>query len=54
MPKLVARPILLVVAVGAAGYAARIYFIADLFFESGRHRRNSAVETASHKPKYKA
>ena len=53
MPKHIVRLILLVVALGAIGYAARSYFTAATFFEYGHYRGASVAEIAADKPKYK-
>ena len=53
MPKHIVRLILLVVALGAIGYAARTYFTAATFYEYGHYRGASVAEIAADKPKYK-
>jgi cytochrome c553 len=53
MPKHIARLILLMVAFGAAAYAAKVFFTADSFYAYGHYRGNSVAEIASDKPKYK-
>lgn len=53
MPKHVARLIVLLVAFGAAAYAAKIYFTAHSFYAYGHYRGDSVAEIASDKPKYK-
>lgn len=53
MPKHISRLIILMVAFGAAAYAAKVYFTADSFYVYGHYRGNSVAEIASDKPKYK-
>jgi len=53
MPKHIARLILLMVAFGAAAYAAKIFFTTDSFYDYGHYRGASVAEIASDKPKYK-
>src|ERR1700693_1246506 len=53
MPKHIARLILLMVAFGAAAYAAKVFFTADSFYQYEHYRGNSVAEIASDKPKYK-
>ena len=53
MPKHIARLILLMVAFGAAAYAAKVFFTADSFYRYGHYRGDSVAEIASDKPKFK-
>lgn len=53
MPKHISRLILLIVTLGAAAYAAKVYFTADSFYLYGHYRGNSVAEIASEKPKFK-
>ncbi len=52
MPKHIVRLVLLILAVGVIGYAAKTYFTADSFYEYGHYRGASVAEIASDKPKY--
>ena len=53
MPKHIARLIFLMVAFGAAAYAAKVFFTADSFYRYGHYRGDSVAEIASDKPKFK-
>lgn len=53
MPKHIARLILLMVAFGAAAYAAKVFLTADSFYRYGHYRGDSVAEIASDKPKFK-
>jgi hypothetical protein len=53
MPKHISRLVILIVAFGAAAYAAKVFFTADSFYAYGHYRGNSVAEIASDKPKYK-
>ena len=53
MPKHISRLIILLVAVGATAYAAKVFFTADSFYAYGHYRGKSVAEIASDKPKYK-
>ena len=53
MPRHIVRIILLMVAFGVVGYAAKRYFTVDSFYEYGHYRGDSVAEIASDKPKYK-
>ncbi|MDO8533589.1 MAG: c-type cytochrome [Xanthobacteraceae bacterium] len=53
MPRHIVRLVLLMVAIGAVGYVAKIFFTADSFYEYGHYRGKSVAEIASDKPKYK-
>ena len=53
MPRHIVRLILLIVAFGAAGYAAKRYFTVDSFYDYGHYRGKSVEEIASDKPKFK-
>ena len=53
MPKHISRLVVLIVAFGAAAYAAKVFFTADSFYAYGHYRGNSVAEIASDKPKYR-
>jgi len=53
MPKHITRLILLMVAIGAAAYAAKGFFTPESFYLYGHYRGDSVAEIASDKPKYK-
>jgi cytochrome c553 len=53
MPKHITRLILLMVAFGAAAYAAKGFFTPESFYLYGHYRGDSVAEIASDKPKYK-
>ena len=53
MPKHIARLVVLMVAFGAAAYAAKVFFTADSFYRYGHYRGDSVAEIASDKPKFK-
>jgi cytochrome c553 len=52
MPKHIVRLILLILAFGVIGYAARTYFTTASFYEYGHYRGNAVAEIARDKPKY--
>ena len=53
MPKHIVRLVALMIACGAAAYAAKAFFTADSFYRYGHYRGDSVVEIASDKPKFK-
>lgn len=53
MPRHIVRLLLLMVAFGVAGYAARRYFTVESFYDYGHYRGKSVEEIASDKPKFK-
>jgi cytochrome c553 len=53
MPKHIARLIVLMVAVGAGAYAAKVFLTAQSFYRYGHYRGDSVAEIASDKPKFK-
>ena len=52
MPKHIARLIVLLGVLGAAGLAAKSYFTAGSFYRYGHYRGNAVAEIASDRPKY--
>ena len=52
MPKHIVRLILLMVAFGAIGYAAKVFFTADSFYKYGHYRAASVPEIAAQEPVY--